>query len=266
MLNAWFPESWITGAGETVVNQGNGREGLADESTFDNPATQELYEWLAGMEEDGLLEGHSATDGQINQYLAVAQQNSSMLIETSTAATTIKAVLGGEDVEGAPAGIDPDDVDLSKIDVMASPFPGLEEPAQVRVAGGSFFMTNTVPPEQQAAAWEFMKFMWEVPSQVHWHLLGSYLPTTQAAASDPEVVAYWQDDLAGQILQVAYGQLVAVKPDNPGPQIGPYTDYSDAIKDSLDRLVLEGASPDDVIARTDQTIQDALTRYNEDNE
>ena len=51
--------------------------GSADESTFDNPATRELYEWIKGMADDGLLEGHSATDGQINQYLAVAQQNSS---------------------------------------------------------------------------------------------------------------------------------------------------------------------------------------------
>lgn len=265
ILNAWHPESWITGAGETVVNEGNGRDGLADESTFDNPATHELYEWVQGMAEDGLLEGHSATAGQINQYLAVAQQNSSMLIESVAAATTIKAVVGGEDVEGAPEGIDPDDLDLSKIDVQAAPFPGLEEPSQVRVAGGAFFMTNTGSPEQQAAAWEFMKFMWEVPSQVQWHLLGSYLPTTQAAASDPEVVAFWEDDLAGRILKVGYDQLVAVDPDNPGPQIGPYVDYSDAVKESMDRLVLQGSSPDEAISRADGIIQDALTRYNEDN-
>ena len=42
----------------------------------------------------------------------------------------------------------------------------------MRVSGGAFFMTNTVPPEQQAAAWEFMKFMWETDSQVAWHLVG----------------------------------------------------------------------------------------------
>ena len=57
---------------------------------------------------------------------------------------------------------------------------------------------------------------------------------------------------------MAYDQLVAVEPDNPGPQIGPYTDYSDAIKDSLDRLVLEGASVDAVVTGADEEIQDAL--------
>ncbi len=261
VLNAWFVESWINGAGASVVNKDNGRDGLADESTFDNEVTRELYTWIKAMADDGLLQGHSATDGQINQYLAVAQQNSSMLIETSTAATTIKAVLGGDpDVD-----VDTGSADLSGIVPVDAPFPGLEKPAQVRVSGGAFFLTNTVPPEQQAAAWEFMKFMWQTESQVAWHLVGSYLPTTQTAANAPEVVAYWDDDLAGQLLKVGYDQLLQVDPQRPGPQIGPYTDYSDAIKNSLDRLVLKGDSVDSVVKRADEEIQAALTRYVEDN-
>jgi sn-glycerol 3-phosphate transport system substrate-binding protein len=263
ILNAWFVESWINGAGATVVNEDNGREGLADESTFDNEVTRELYTWIEEMADEGLLEGHSATPGQVNQYLAVAQQNSSMLIETSTAATTIKAVLGGNADE---VGVDAGGADLSKIVPADAAFPGVEEPAQVRVSGGSFFLTNTVPPEQQAAAWEFMKFMWKTDSQVAWHLVGSYLPTTQAAAAHPDVVAYWEDDLAGRLLKVAYDQLLQVDPERPGPQIGPYTDYSDAIKNSLDRLVLQGDSVDAVVERADAEIQEALDRYNEDNE
>lgn len=261
VLNAWFVESWINGAGASVVNEDNGRSGLADESTFDNEATRELYAWIKEMADDGLLQGHSATDGQINQYLAVAQQSSSMLVETSTAATTIKAVLGGE----SDVGVDVGDADLSGIVPAAGPFPGLEQPAQVRVSGGAFFMTNTVPPEQQAASWAFMRFMWETENQVAWHLVGSYLPTTQGAANAPEVVAYWDGDLAGELLKVGYDQLLQVDPDRPGPQIGPYVDYADAIKNSLDRLVLEGASVDEVVRQADEEIQAALTRYVEDN-
>ncbi|HEX4868518.1 MAG TPA: extracellular solute-binding protein [Acidimicrobiales bacterium] len=260
VLNAWFVESWINGAGASVVNKDNGRDGLADESTFDNDVTRELYTWIKEMADEGLLEGHSATDGQINQYLAVAQQNSSMLIETSTAATTIKAVLGGNS-----DAVDVGSADLSAIVPADAPFPGLERPAQVRVSGGAFFITNTIPPEQQAAAWDFMKFMWRTENQVAWHLVGSYLPTTQTAANAPEVTAYWKDDLAGRLLKVGYDQLLQVDPQRPGPQIGPYVDYSDAIKNSLDRLVLQGASVDDAVKTADGEIQAALTRYVEDN-
>ncbi|QYG91596.1 extracellular solute-binding protein [Iamia sp. SCSIO 61187] len=265
ILNSWFVESWITGAGETVVNKENGREGLADESTFDNPATHEVYEWIDGMADDGLLEAHSATDGQINHYLAVAQKNSAMVIETSTAAVTIKAVLGGESYD-AEAGLNVGSLDPEGITPQAGPFPGLEEPGQVRVSGGAFFMTNTVPAEQQAAAWDFMKFMWSAESQTDWHLIGGYLPTTQAAAGDPDVADYWASDLAGQMLRVGYEQLLTVDPERPGPQVGPYTDYTDAIKASLEAMVLEGASPADAIAQADADIQAALDTFIEDNE
>ncbi|HMJ78483.1 MAG TPA: extracellular solute-binding protein, partial [Iamia sp.] len=265
ILNRWFIESWITGAGETVVNNGNGREGTATESTFDNPVTHEVYDWIKGMADDDLLAGFSATAGQINQYLAVAQQNSSLVLETSTAATAIKAVLGGVTYDDAE-GIDVGEIDPSVIDVRSGPFPGLEEPAQVRVSGGYFAMTNTGTPEEQAAAWEFMRWMWEVPQQVTWHLQGSYLPTTQAVAADPAVQEYWETDLAGKMLKVAYDQLVQVDASNQAPLIGPYTDYTEAIKTSLDRLVLEGASVDEVIADADAEIQDALDEYIEANE
>lgn len=262
-LDEWFVESWINGAGEGVTNMDNGREGLADVATFDNPVTREVYTWIKGMADDGLLVGYSDTAGQINQYLAVAQENSAMTIETSTAATTIKAVLGGK--EFSAGGVSTGDADLSGVAPLAGPFPGVEEPSQVRVSGGAFFMSNGVPPEQQAGAWEFMKFMWETANQVSWHLVGSYLPTTQAAASSPEVTAYWEDDLAGKLLKEGYDELVAIDPERPGPQIGPYTDYSDAIKNSLDRLVLQGASVDDAVTGAQDEIQEALTRYVEDN-
>lgn len=264
ILNRWFVESWVTGAGESVVNNGNGREDTATESTFDNPATREVYEWIEGMVDDGLLAGYSATSGQINQYLAVAQQNSSMVVETSTAATAIKAVLGGVTYDDAD-GLTVEDIDPSVIDVRSGPFPGLEEPSQVRVSGGYFAMTNTGPPEQQAAAWEFMRWMWEVPQQVTWHLRGSYLPTTQVVANDPEVQEYWESDLAGKLLKVAYDQLVQIDSTNVAPLIGPYTDYTEAIESSLDSLVLEGASVDDAIAQADADIQVALDEYIEAN-
>lgn len=264
ILNDWFVECWINGAGATVVDQNNGRDGQPTESTFDNPTTRELYTWIKGMADDGLLQGYSATDAQINHFLAIAQKSSTMGPETSTAATTIKAVLGGETYEDE-APIDAGGITFENLEPRAAPFPGIEEPSQVRVSGGAFFMTNTGTPAEQAAAWEFMKFMWSVENQVKWHLQGSYLPTTQAAAGDPEVVEYWEDDLAGKILKVGYQQLLAIDPENPGAQIGPYSDYAAAIQNSLDRLVLQGDSVDEVITAADQEIQEALDRYIEDN-
>ena len=167
-----------------MVNKNNGRDGIADKATFDNPVTHEVYDWIKKMLDEGLAQAIPDTPGNIDQYLALAQQNSSMTIETSTAATTIKAFLSGDasgvDTGGASG-------DLSGLVPSAGPFPGVEEPGKVRISGGAFYMTNTVAPEVQAGAWEFMKYMQTTDGQVGWHLTGSYLPTTQAAGSDPRV-------------------------------------------------------------------------------
>ena len=85
-----------TAPGATVVNKNNGRDGIADKATFDNPVTHEVYEWINEMLDEGLAQAIPDTPGNIDQYLALAQQNSSMTLETSTAATTIKAFLSGD--------------------------------------------------------------------------------------------------------------------------------------------------------------------------
>ncbi len=47
------------------------------------------------MSDDGLLTVIPDTEGQIGQYLAMAQATASMTIETSTAAPTVEAFLKG---------------------------------------------------------------------------------------------------------------------------------------------------------------------------
>lgn len=259
ILSPSFVEAWVNGAGEDVVSGGNGTDAAALDATFDNPATRELYEWIDAMAADGLLQGYSATDGQLDHYLAVAQQSSSMVIETSIAATTIKAVLGGDAAPVGGAG----PVDPTAIDIAAGPFPGLEASGQAPVGGAGFFLTNTGSPAEQAGAWEFARFMWEVESQVGWHLRGSYLPTTQAAAQDPRVTAYWRDDLAGRMLRVGYEELLGVDPERPGPQIGPYDAYVDAVRRSLDQVVLGDASVDEAVVGAQAALDEALRDYAE---
>src|SRR3954454_1452553 len=260
-LDEWFVESWINGAGQTVVNKNNGRDGIGTKATFDNPVTHKVYAWIKRMLSEGLAQAIPDTPGNIDQYLALAQQNSSMTIETSTAATTIKAFLSG-DSSGVDAG---SSGDLSGLVPSAGPFPGVEEPGKVRISGSAFYMTNTVPPAVQAGAWQFMKYMQSLNGQVGWHLVASYLPPTQAAASDPRVTKFWDTDRAGKMLKTAYQQLLQVDPDKPGPSIGPYPQYVDAIHKSLESMAFDGKSPDAAIAQAQTDIQAALTQYIEDN-
>jgi sn-glycerol 3-phosphate transport system substrate-binding protein len=260
-LHPWFIETWLTGDGQPIVNNENGRgQGDTDQSEFDSEATNTIYTWIKDMNDAGLLNAIPYNPGTIDHYLAVANQSGSMLIETSTAATSIKAFLGGDTdvVEGSADA----QVDTSALDVGAGPMPGLAEPGRVQVGGGIWVMTVAGTPEQQAATWDFMKW-WNTPeTQAVWNMEGSYLPFNELAADDPALQAYWTDDLAGQWLAISYDQLVnGVDPDFPGPVIGPYAQERQAVSQSLDRMVLQGQSPADAVSQASQEITDALQQY-----
>ena len=90
-------EMWLTGVGQPVVNNDNGRgSDQTTEAAFDTDTTVQLYTWVQQMQNDGLLTVVPDVPGQIDQYLGLAQQKASMTIETSTAATTIEKFLSGD--------------------------------------------------------------------------------------------------------------------------------------------------------------------------
>jgi sn-glycerol 3-phosphate transport system substrate-binding protein len=264
-LQAQLVENLLTGVGETIVNGNNGRDELATEATFDNERTLEIFEWIKGMNDDGLLLSVTG-DGKVDHYFAMAQGDASMLIETSTAATTVDAVLAGQ-LDADDLGVENvENINPEGLDIGVAPMPGLEAAGKGQIGGGAFYVTaDPTPPEVQAGAWRFIEFMNQVSSAVEWNLEGSYLPWVEAAVDDPVLVDAWTNTRKGRWLAIAYDSLLDRDPDFPGPLIGPYSETRAAIETALEELVLSGASPDEVIAKADEEITDALSTYEEEN-
>lgn len=258
-------EMWLTGAGVPVVNNDNGRgPGTTDAGTFASPEALELYEWFESMHADGLLDVIPDTPGQAGQYLAMAQQKSSMTIETSTAATSITAFLGGD--RSVVAGVDAPVVDTSGLDIAAAPVPGLREPGRVQMGGGAWYLTTAGPPERQAAAWDFVQFVNSLDAQVFWNTEGSYLPYRLSAADDERLRTNWTTTLSGTWLATAYRQLnEGVDPDFPGPLMGPYDQFRDAIRAGVEDLIFRDVAPQTVLDQTNTRITDALVTYQQEN-
>src|SRR5215207_6162320 len=101
-------ENWLSGGGIDVVDNDNGQSGLATEATFDVPESNELLTFLQDMDDEGLLNVFANTEGSIDHFLSWVQQQSSMLIETSTAGITIADALSGQ-ITAAEAGVDFDE-------------------------------------------------------------------------------------------------------------------------------------------------------------
>ena len=250
------------------MNEGNGREGLATEATFDSETSVELLAWIQDMEADGLMSPAPDTDGQIDHLLAMANEQASFTIENSVAATSIEAFLRGELdtsqlTEDQRVLVD-DDLDLD-LDIGAAAFPGLEQAGQAQVAGNGLYITNTGTDQQIAAAWDFLEFMNTVPAQVEYNLVGSFSPSVHSVVDDPELQEVWSTTLSGQWLAEAYRQVELADPDRPGPSIGPGSDLRQIIRSELDRLLFEDASPEDVSAAIQTQLGEALAIYEEQN-
>jgi ABC-type glycerol-3-phosphate transport system substrate-binding protein len=188
-----------------------------------------------------------------------------MLIETSTASTTIEAFLSGDDVDSGGVDVPAEEVSLEDLVPDAGPFPGIDEPGQVQIGGGAFYIPATNAPEVQAAAWDFSRFMASEEGQVIWHTQGSYLPIGVGAAESPAITEFWDSGLAGGMLRTASTQLFDVDPDRPGPIVGPTVDYGAAVEAALGKVAFQGASVDDAIAQAEEDLDAALQRYEEDN-
>jgi sn-glycerol 3-phosphate transport system substrate-binding protein len=267
---SWKTEFWLTGAGSSMVDNDNGR-GPDDTTaaTLDsNPEALELFEWFAAMNADGLLEPIPGTPGQIDQYLALAAQSASMLIDSSSAATSIEAFLGGElDPNEVGAGGSGDEIDTTALDIAAGPFPGMTAGDPTQMGGAAWYLMSTVAPEVQAAAWDFVRYLNDVPAQVRQLVGGSYLPYLEAAADEPEAAAYLSGEggLAGTWLAIANDQVRSIDPAFPGPLIGPYDEFREAIRTSQEAFVFGNSSPADALAQAQGLIDEALTRYFEQN-
>lgn len=258
----WFYETWLTGVGGEIVNENDGRDGLATAATFASPEGEELMEFLQTMNEEGLLNVFSSTEGSIDHYLALITQESSMVVETSTASTTIRDAIGGT-ITAEQAGVDFDAsvIDLSVLVPGTGAYPGIEAPGRVFPSGGAFYMLNTSEPAEQAASWAFMEFMLQPENAKQWHLNGGYLPVVKAVQDDPQIQAYWQDDLAGVLLRPAVEQLADADPDQPGPLIGPYPDESDQIEAAMEGILLDGQDIPSTLAAAQDNVTESLERY-----
>ncbi len=259
----WFVSTWLSGVGQDMVNNDNGRSEPATAATFDSDPARELFGDLQRMDDEGLLNAFPVTDGSIDHYLALINEDSSMLVETSTASSTIAAALGGELGESTGGvKIDTSMLDGKKIVPGSGEYPGLEASGQIYASGGAFFMMNTSSPEQQAASWDFLRFMWEPENATIWHVEGGYLPVLKDIINSPEITTFQETELDGKLLTPAVQQLATADPDRSGPLIGPYPAFQDILQGALEKVLFSGADVDKSLASAEAEATALLEDYN----
>lgn len=260
-------EWWLSGAGQELVDAENGRGGYPTEAEWDNETTRSILTKLQEAKAEGILKITPGADGNADHLLAMATNSASFGVDSSAAASTVAGVIEGtvaaEDIK-AEFGVDlPPGLQLD-LDLGVGPYPGVDAAGKGQVGGGVWYLTNTVPAEQQAAAWDFMKFMNSEESQRTWAIDGSTAPVGTEIADDPQLNEAWSKTLAGRWLKVAYDVLAGIDTDFPGPVIGPYDEFRREIEKCLDRVLLNDEPVGPAVEEADAAMTAALERYNQD--
>lgn len=268
--SGWFFESMLNGAGIALMDNDNGRAGPPTEVNFTDPAVIELFTELQAMADEGLFDPVADAPGQFNHYLALATQSSSMGIETSTAATSVEAFLNNQldlgDIEGSEdaEGVDEAAVaDAQSLDIGASFMPGITEAGDGAMGGNGWYMTLAGTPEEQAATWDFIKFVQDAQQQELMFTKGSYLPMTPGSLDGSSATDFTGSSLAGQWLQISNDQLTALDPTAPGGQAGAYREIRDAFQSAIDRILQGGEDPATALAEEAETANEAIADYND---
>ncbi len=260
-VDSWYLEHWMTGDDKALVNNENGRAALATQSELLQPTTTQIMEWLQGMVADGLLKAIPSTASGVDEYLAINNKTSAMLIQTSTAISTVAALLSGQVDESALSseGVNAD-VDQS-LRISFGPTPGLTGAGKGQIGGSAWYLVDGTDDATVAARWDFLEFFLQTPNQVAWTLQGSYLPILQSAADDPVLQQEFNTTPKGQGLSVAYESLKSLDPEVPGPVIGPYNSFRTEIRAAMDNVMLSNAPIQAALDGANAKFQTALDAY-----
>jgi sn-glycerol 3-phosphate transport system substrate-binding protein len=248
-LSPWYVEQWFAQENQPFVDNDNGRSARAETTDLDSDLGREIYEFLDGMVSDGLARSVGRNPRGVDHLLAVAQGDAAMTIGTSAAiGPAIAVIRSGE-------------FDLSEQDVGIAPLPSpTADPSGGTLVGGAslYLVAQGNSDEQQAAAWDYAKYLNDPETQARWSETG-YIPIRESAVELDPVPQLWEQTPG---YKVAYDQIRASQTDFGGPVIGAYFEVREAVVKSLERMFQENQPPEDAVRTADEEAEQQMEDYN----
>jgi sn-glycerol 3-phosphate transport system substrate-binding protein len=248
-LSPWYIEQWFAQENHALVDNDNGRTARAETMDLDSDLGQEIYQYLDELVSDGLARSVGRNPRGVDHLLALAQGDAAMTIGSSAAiGPAIAVIRSGE-------------FDLTEQDVGIAPLPSpTEDPQGGTLVGGAslYLVQEGATEEQQAASWDFAKYLNDPETQARWSETG-YVPIRESATEIDPVPQLWEQTPG---YKVAYDQIRASDTDFGGPVIGAYFEAREAIVKSLERMFQENQPPEDAVRTADEEAEQQMQDYN----
>jgi len=250
-LDPWHLETWLATANTLFVNNTNGRTARATKAVFAGKNALKVFTDLDQLESSGdaATNPYQGPDGYDN-LLGIGSGKYGMSIDTSAALGTIATLLNNGQYPNVTLGV-------GSFPVLTTKIKGGVEPG-----GSALYISNKVPPAQQAAAWQYIAYLDTPASQATWAAGTGYIPIRKSSAKTATVQKLWTTNPG---FKVAYEQLVngATTPATAGAVIGPFPTVRTAELTAEKNMYTHGMSPAAALKTLTQQVNAALTSYNE---
>ncbi|MCP5096827.1 MAG: ABC transporter substrate-binding protein [Chloroflexi bacterium] len=168
----WYFEQILANSGGLYYNNDNGRTARTDEVAFNTGTGVEVFDFLTGLVVNGYSPnlGNTWTDTD-----AVFFAGESAMIFDSTS--------------GARGMVDGAEFEVGTMYIPYADSAGNRN--GVVIGGAALWLIDAEDDAQDAAAWEFMKFMIEESQQVTWHTGTGYFPVRTDISGNADLTAFW---------------------------------------------------------------------------
>ncbi|HLN15750.1 MAG TPA: ABC transporter substrate-binding protein [Acidimicrobiales bacterium] len=251
VLDPWHLATWLATANNLFVNNNNGRTGRATKAAFNTPRGLQIWTELKQLVTSGDATTNPATGPDaFDNLLGIGSGKYAMTIDTSADLGTITQVLASGSYPNVKIGV-------SAFPVLSASLPGGIEPG-----GSGIWISNKVPPAQQAAAWVFATWLDNTTNQAKWAAGTGYIPIRRSSTLTPLVQQLWATNPG---YKVAYTQLNTGVNSyaTAGAVIGPYADVNTAILNAEESMYTSGVSPKAALNTASQQVNQIIGQYNQ---
>jgi len=239
---AWILEQSFATHDQLYANNDNGRAGLADEVLFNSEfGAKVLSEWQR-MADEGVLVYGGRTYKANDPFLA--QQFPFLFQSTSSLAGILKK---------------------AEFEVGTAFLPRLGDEYDMGnsvVGGGCLWIMDTATPEQQQAAWEFLKYSFTPERAVAWHKGTGYFPTSNTAYEQLKEEGWFEEEPNHA---TAFDQILGGgdSPAATGVLLGNFVQIRDIVGTAIEEIVVNGADPQETLDNAAAEANQVLADYGE---
>ncbi|MCP3976055.1 MAG: ABC transporter substrate-binding protein [bacterium] len=247
----WYFEQILANSGGLYFNNNNGRTDRATEVEFNKGQGVEVFDFLTGLIADKHAPNLGNTWSDTDSVFFAG--NAGMIFDSTSGAR------GFQDNSTFP------------VKTAFIPHSNSSDRNGVVIGGAALWLIDSEDDAQDAAAWDFMKFMTEADQQVTWHTGTGYFPVLASLQTSPtaELQTFWDEN---PNFVTAIDQLATTNTANAdgsvnyavlGGRAGPFPEIRRIIVEAYSAVLDEGLSAQEALDAAAERANQALADYNE---